>query len=338
MTSSGASAGDQRPEVILLGDLNIDLHLDIPAYPAPGGDGVASGQRIGFGGSAANTAVMLSRLGVRTALLACVGDDAWGAQAISGLAAQGVDATLVQQSSIEPTSLNIIAVTPDGERTMFAYRGASTQLAPESVPAHPGTARHLHLSGYALLTDPQRSAAFAAATRARRAGVTVSLDVPVDPVTAVPDVLTGLLSEVDVVVISSAEARRLTGTVDDQDAAERIAGHGPSVVAVTGGAAGSLLRYGQRSVRAPVPAVRAVDTTGAGDSFCAGLIFGLLRGVPDPEQVAAIANVCGAAAAAGVGAGAGLPHAGDLLAVVEALPEPLRASVIDVLAAGGAIA
>lgn len=318
-------------EVVLLGDLNVDLHLDIPVYPAPGGDGVATRQRMGFGGSAANTAVMLSRLRVRAGMIACIGDDEWGEQAFAGLAEQGVDTRLVMRSAVEGTSLNVITVTPDGERTMFAYRGASSHLRQESLPESFDGASILHISGYALLAEPQRSAAVAAAASARRSGLTVSLDVPVDPVAAVPDVLLAFLASVDAVVIGATEARRLTGADDDEDALQRIAAHGPSVVALTGGAAGSLMRIGAAVVRAPVPTVRAVDTTGAGDSFCAGLIFGLLRGIVDAELVASMANACGAAAVGVAGAGAQLPDLDRIVSAIRALPAPIANRLLDAI-------
>lgn len=318
-------------EVVLLGDLNVDLHLDIPAYPAPGGDGVATRQRMGFGGSAANTAVMLSRLGVRAGMIACVGDDEWGEQAFAGLAAQGVDTSLVMRSAVEGTSLNVITVTPDGERTMFAYRGASAHLRAEGLPESFDGASTLHVSGYALLAEPQRSAAMAAVRAARSSGIRVSLDVPVDPVAAVPDVLLDFLGSVDAVVIGAGEARRLTGAESDEDAAERIAALGPAVVALTGGSSGSLVRFGEAVVRAPVPVVRAVDTTGAGDSFCAGLIFGLLRGVEDPELLASLANACGAAAVGVAGAGAQLPALGGIIEMIRALPAPIRDALLPIV-------
>lgn len=318
-------------EVVLLGDLNVDLHLDIPVYPAPGGDGVATRQRMGFGGSAANTAVMLSRLGVRASMIACIGDDEWGEQAFAGLAEQGVDTSLVMRSAVEGTSLNVITVTPDGERTMFAYRGASAHLREEGLPPSFPGASILHVSGYALLAEPQRSAAVAAVASAHRSGLTVSLDVPVDPVAAVPEVLLAFLASVDAVVIGAAEARRLTGANDDEDAARRLAAHGPTVVALTGGAAGSLVRIGAATVRAPVPTIQVVDTTGAGDSFCAGLIFGLLRGIAEPELVASLANACGAAAVAVAGAGAQLPSPDGIASAVRALPPSIAERLLGIV-------
>lgn len=310
-------------EVVLLGDLNIDLNLEIPEYPAPGGDGVATAQDFGFGGSAANTAVMLSRLGVGAALFACVGDDAWGSQAIRDLAAEGVDTRFVQRRSGEPTSLNVVAVTPDGERTMFAYRGASTALRADDLERALAAARHLHISGYAFLEDPQCETAFAAARCAAASGATISIDVPVDPVHAVPDLLREAFGLADAVIAGAQDARRLTGEADDVSAADAIAALGPSIVALTRGATGSLLRTSIGFTAAPVPAVRAVDTTGAGDSYCAGLIAALMRRSETPMLSAMLANVCGAAAVGVRGAGARLPQRESILQVAAVVPDGL---------------
>lgn len=310
-------------EVLVLGDLNIDLALDVPEFPAPGGEGVATRQRIGFGGSASNTAVVLQRLGLRTALLSCVGDDEWGALAIAGIGAIGVDTSLVRRCPDEGTSLNIVAVTPDGERTMLAYRGASARLTPESAPADLGGVRHLHISGYALLADPQRSAAVAAARHARAAGVPVSLDVPVDAAGSAPATLLDFLSLVDVAVLGTDEARRLTGAGEDAAAARAVAEHGPGMVALKRGAGGALILAEGRLVEIPAPPVTAVDSTGAGDSFCAGLIAGLLRGA-DAGQAGLLATACGAAAVTVRGAGASLPGSREAAAVLAGLEPAVR--------------
>ncbi len=314
------SPAHEAPDVLVLGDLNIDLALEIPEFPSPGGEGVATRQRIGFGGSASNTAVVLRRLGLRTALLSCVGDDDWGALAIAGIGAIGVDTSLVRRCPDEGTSLNIVAVTPDGERTMLAYRGASARLTPESVPSDLGGARYLHISGYALLADPQRSAAVAAARYARAAGVPVSLDVPVDAAGSAPATLLGFLSLVDIAVLGTDEARRLTGAAEDAAAARAVAGYGPGMVALKRGAGGALILAEWRPVEAPAPPVTVVDSTGAGDSFCAGLIAGLLRGA-DAGQAGLLANACGAAAVTVRGAGANLPGPRQVAAVIAAIAD-----------------
>jgi ribokinase len=306
--------------VCVLGDLNVDLGLDISAFPPPGGDGVAHRQRLGFGGSAANTALMIHRLGLPTSLLSCVGTDAWGDYSIRQLADEGIDPTHIVRDPTEPTSLNVVAVTPDGERTMLAYRGASGQYSADALPvAALSTAQHLHVSGYALLSEPQRSAAFRAAEITRAGGGTVSLDVPVDPVTAVPETLCRFMALVDSVIVGSPEAQKLTGFSDDVRAIEAMAALGTSLVAIKQGADGSLLLRDGTMVHVPTHRVLVVDTTGAGDSYCAGLIAAELSGETDLAAIGALANCCGTAAVGTTGAGAHLPSRADVLKVVQML-------------------
>ncbi len=135
-----------------------------------------------------------------------------------------------------------------------------------------------------------------------------------------------------VVIVGAGDARRLTAEPDDERAADALASRGPATVALTGGAAGSLLRTDAGFVRAPVPEVKTVDTTGAGDSFGAGIIFGVVRGMQDPMRIAALANACGAAAVGVGGAGAGLPGIDGILAAVAGLPSDLSAELIPVIA------
>lgn len=317
-------------DVLVLGDLNIDLALDVPEFPLPGGEGVASRQRIGFGGSAANTAVVLRQLGLSTALLACLGEDEWGTLAVSGISAVGVDTSLLQRSDRDGTSLNIVAVTPDGERTMLAYRGASSLLDPASVPGDLRGVRCLHLSGYALLAEPQRLAATTAATRARAVGVPVSLDVPVDLACSASPELLAFLPLVDILVIGADELHRLTGISDPEPSARAVARYGPGTVAVKQGAGGVVLLTGDDVTQAPAPRVDVVDSTGAGDSFCAGLVFALLRGAA-PADAARLANACGAAAVATLGAGARLPGPVEVARVLGFFEPPARDRLLTLL-------
>ncbi|MGO4103356.1 carbohydrate kinase family protein [Leifsonia sp. YAF41] len=321
--------------VCVLGDLNVDLGLDIPAFPPPGGDGVAHRQRLGFGGSAANSALMIHRLGLPTSLLSCVGTDVWGDFSVGQLIEEGIDPTHIVRDPTQPTSLNVVAVTPDGERTMLAYRGASGQYSADALPvAALSTARHLHVSGYALLSDPQRTAAFRAAEITRAGGGTVSLDVPVDPVTAVPETLCRFMALVDTVIVGSPEAQKLTGFSDDVRAAEALAALGVSLVAIKQGADGSLLLRDGVMVQVPTHRVLVVDTTGAGDSYCAGLIAAELAGETDLAVIGRLANCCGTAAVGTTGAGANLPALADVLRVARLLSDEDQAGIertLDVL-------
>ena len=148
------------PSILLLGDINVDVLMDVPVYPPPGGEAVTERLITRLGGSAANTAVVLSRLGLEARMLGRVGSDPWGQLALAALAEAGVGLELVQQDEAVATGLMFTAVTPDGERTMFGQRGANPLTDPSAIsPDILGGADLLYLSGYALLEVPQREAA-----------------------------------------------------------------------------------------------------------------------------------------------------------------------------------
>ncbi len=311
--SDGAAGPARRggPSVAVLGDINVDLILDIGDYPSPGGDGVAHHQHLEVGGSATNTAIVLSRLGARVSLLGCVGRDRWADELLRSLAAAGVDVSRVPADPAEPTSLNVVVVTPDGERTMFAYRGAN-----RSLPAHAVTPEWLdgvgwlHLSGYAFLEAPQRDAAWTAVRYAHQHGTPISLDVPTDPARQVPQELVRLLPWLALVVLGGEEVQLLEGAATVEMGTRALLEHGCGLVAVKRGAAGCTLVDAHRAVSVPGFEVAAVDTTGAGDAFCAGLVFGLLT-AQDLPSAGRLANALGALATTRTGAGLALPGADE---------------------------
>ncbi len=323
----GAAGPSRRggPSVAVLGDINVDLILDIRDYPNPGGDGVARHQHTEVGGSATNTAIVLSRLGARVRLLGCVGRDHWGDELLRSLAAAGVDASRVPVDPAEPTSLNVVVVTPDGERTMFAYRGANRRLPVAAVtPEWLDGVGWLHLSGYAFLEAPQRDAAWAAVRHAHERGTPISLDVPTDPARRVPEELVRLLPWLALVVVGGEEARVLGAAATVEMGTRALLKRGCGLVAVKRGAAGCSLVDARSSINVPGFDAAATDTTGAGDAFCAGLVFGLLTSQELPSA-GRLANALGALATTRTGAGMSLPggaEAAELLASAGSWPVP----------------
>ncbi len=300
--------------VLVLGDINVDALLAIPAYPAPGGDALATRSTIRAGGSASNTASVLAKLGLAPHLLARAGQDAWGDLALAELGAAGVQTEAVQRDAAAATGLFVIPVTPDGERTMFGLRGANTRLDPAGLPpALFAEARWLHLSGYALLEAPQREAALRAVDLAARHGVPISLDSGRPPAQQAGALIRTLLPRLALCVLDDAAARALTGAADPEAAAETLTAAGVGLVGLTLGAAGGLLRAGADTVRQPAFPVAVADTTGAGDAFSAGLIYARLRGLSLPAA-AALAAALGALAVQVWGAGPALPGGAEAAA------------------------
>ncbi len=257
------------------------------------------------GGSAVNTAIALARLGVDVGFIGRVGQDALAAQALTDLAEVGVDTRLVQFDPAISTGIIFIAVTPDGERTMFAARGANSYTDPGLLDEDYFVgARWFHFSGYTLLAEPQRSAAMYALNLAIEAGCRVSLDVGVEPALRVQHDIHRLLSRVDVIFPNETELSLLTSGINSRRAPAQLLKQGVGAVVAKYGAGGSEVTV--RNLRASLPAfnISPLDTTGAGDCFNAGFILGRLVGL-DWEAAATLGNATGALATQWQGSGAG---------------------------------
>ncbi len=294
------------PRVVTLGDINIDIIASLSCYPAPGGDALAKWVEVHSGGSAANTATVLARFGVEVGIIGRVGRDPFAELALTHLAAAGVDLSYIQRDDKLTTGLIFIAVTPDGERTMFSCRGANPWLDAALLDEEAiAQADIFHLSGYALLAEPQRRAAWRAVEVAQQAGVTISLDLGVEVAARVVEEVKALLPLTELIFPNQAAAEHLTNR-RGEEAVRALLEYGVETVALKLGARGCLV--GDKGEIFPVPtfAVEVQDTTGAGDSFDAGFILGRLGGLSLRES-AILANALGALAASTVGAGDALP-------------------------------
>ena len=301
-------------QVVTLGDINVDIIASILRYPSPGGDGLAERVEVHSGGSAANTATVLANFGVDVGIIGRVGRDAFAEQALARLADAGVDLRCIQRDDEVITGIMFIPVTPDGERTMFGYRGANSRLDPALLnEGYIAQADVFHLSGYALLAEPQRSAARRAMEVAHQAGVAISLDMGLEAAARATEEVRALLPLVDLIFPNRAEAKHLTGNSDVREAVRALSRYGIKTVALKLGEQGCTVHCSARSpdrrreiFSVPTFAVEVQDTTGAGDSFDAGFILGRLWGLGARES-AILANALGALAASAVGAGDALP-------------------------------
>lgn len=272
------------PEVIVLGDINLDLVAHLAQYPSHGRDELASALVTRGGGSAANTAQALARCGISTALIGCVGADALARELLDELQASGVDVSPVQCEPATASGLVFVAVTPDGQRTMFTYRGANVRTSPQGLdPGAIRGARWLHVSGYALLEPPQADAAYRALVLAHHAGLEISLDPGPAWVAHQPPESCALLPYVGTFLPNEDEAWTQVGVDDPADdpieAIRRLEQAGVPATALKLGARGCLIGDGTSTCHVPAFQVPVADTTGAGDAFAAGWIAGHIRGL-----------------------------------------------------------
>jgi ribokinase len=219
------------------------------------------------------------------------------------------------------TGFMYIIVTPDGDRTILGYRGANAFTDPSELRQDMFYgARALHLSGYALLTEPQRSAALLALDMARRHSLIVALDPGIGGNHGALEDVRGKLPGVDLVLPNLAEAQELTDLNAPEDCAQALVTMGVEVVVVKLGRDGCLINCDGSHLRVPGFTIRTYDSTGAGDSFAAGLLAAHLGGLDWPDA-GVLANAMGALTAARVGAGSSTPTAGEVLALLQSSRE-----------------
>jgi sugar/nucleoside kinase (ribokinase family) len=233
------------------------------------------------GGSVANTLAGIGSLGLRTAFIGRVHDDALGRFYAEAMAKDGTDFVNPPVAGGElPTSRSMIFVSPDGERSMNTYLGISAELGPEDVAEDvAGEAEVVFLEGY-LFDKPKGKEAFLRAARACRAnggkaGIAIS-----DPFCVErhrDDFLKLIEEEMDFVIGNEDEIRSLFQNDDLEADLAAVGAICPLVVCTRSGDGVSILREGART-EVPVTKVVPVDATGAGDQFAAGFLYGLVTG------------------------------------------------------------
>jgi sugar/nucleoside kinase (ribokinase family) len=235
------------------------------------------------GGSAANTIAGVASLGGRAHYVGKVAADALGEIFAHDIRAIGAHYETAPLADGPATARCLINVTPDGERTMCTYLGASVRLTPADVtPEAVSQAHTLYLEGYLFDPEEARRAFAKAAAIARGAGRSIALSLS-DPF-VVERHRAGLLAfidaEVDVLLANEAEAGALFHTTDLETALAALRGR-VRIAVVTRGAAGSVILANGSTIPVDAEAVdKVVDTTGAGDQYAAGFLVGLARDRP----------------------------------------------------------
>ncbi len=230
------------------------------------------------GGSAANTVCTLARLGVSAALLGKMGEDESAAFYRKAFAEVGGGDACFKYTQEKPTGRCLSLITPDGERTMRTDLGAAMLLTPEEVLVDQFKKfTHVHVEGYTLLNASLTHSVF---ETARAASCTISLDLAsFEVVRAIGDTLTTWLCDyVDMVFANKDEACAFYGGDDPEQGLDALCAL-CDVVAVKLGARGAWLQQFNRRLFTPAKKIKTVvDTTGAGDCWAGGFLYGLLNG------------------------------------------------------------
>jgi sugar/nucleoside kinase (ribokinase family) len=266
------------------------------------------------GGCALNTASALVRLGLEARVVGKVGADPFGDFILQLLDERGVDRRGVLQDSAVPTSATVVLVDPAGERTFLHLPGANGQLRGEELDEDAlFSGRALHVAGALVMPELDGSPTADILEEAKARGLTTSLDTVWDA-TGRWERLLPSLPHLDLFVPSLAEGSAISGEPAPQSVAAWLRERGVGTVALKLGAEGCFLASEEFEGFVAAPAVEAIDGTGAGDAFAAGLLYGHLAGWP-LERAAALANAAGALAATAVGAVEGVRGLDETLAL-----------------------
>ena len=268
------------------------------------------------GGSAANTLAGMAGLGAQCAFIGQVADDQLGSVFRHDIRAVGIDFDTPTREAEPPTARCLIFVTPDGERTMNTFLGASQFLPPAALDDETiASAAILYLEGYLWDPEEPRSAMRRAIEVARNAGRKVAFTASESfVIDRHGDDFRALMDEgqIDILFVNEHELASLTGESDFEAGVAKASTKVPVLVATRSAAGAIAIANGERAEVAAEPVERVVDTTGAGDLFAAGFLTGHARG-ESLETCLRMGAICAAEIISHYGA---RPEA-DLAALVE---------------------
>lgn len=305
---------DKLFDLVVVGELNADLILRGEVLPEFGQvEKLLDDATLTLGSSSAIFACGAARLGLRVAFIGKIGDDEFGKFVRRELEARGVDTRGVVVDPEIKTGLSVI-LSQGSDRAILTYLGSIAALRYAEIDQQLlRQARHLHLGSYFLL-DALRPAIPSLFEVAHSLGLTISLDTNYDPSEKWEGGLAETLRQTDLFLPNETELQaiaRAAGVVDASLALDFVATRVP-LVAVKLGSRGAVVRRGDEVIHAESLPVTVVDTTGAGDTFDAGFIYGYLSGW-ELARTLRLACVCGSLSTQGVGGTAAQPTFSEAL-------------------------
>lgn len=279
------------------------------------------------GGAPANVAVAAGRLGAKCAFCGKVGQDEMGSLLVRTLKDNSVDASAVLFDQ-QPTTMALVSLTPEGERSFRFFRGADLLLDVDDVIHHlPVNTKLLHFGAVSLTAGNCRSATVLAVREARAHGAVISFD-PNYRSFLWPSEESALqwmflpLPMVDILKVSEEELSMMTGTADPAEGCKLLSKYNIPLILVTLGAQGVFYCRNGHTGHVPSVPTKVVDTNGAGDTFLGAVLSRLSQrpGAPldgleasELEDILAFANRAAAFTCAHSGAIPGMPHREDLI-------------------------
>jgi len=301
------------PRIVVVGSYATGLSLTVKRLPSPGETVLASGYRVDYGGKGSNQAVACARLGADVAFVARIGRDAFGEMALRLYREEGIDTEFVQQTAEHSTGVGFILVEAGSGNNCIALDPGANDLL--SAPAVIACASAFKTAAVVLtqLEIPVAAAEAALSIGRANGAITILNPAPVRPLSS------SVLQLVDVLTPNQTEAKVLSGRsadteVEPEEVARELIRAGAKQVVMTLGEKGALIVTASSSKHIPAVQMRAVDTTGAGDAFNAGLAIALARG-EDLEPAVEFAVVTGGLAVTKEGVIPSLPRPEEVVQV-----------------------
>ena len=294
-------------DVVGIGQCSLDILGRLSSFPEPDQKSELDELKYQGGGPVATALVTLARLGVSTTFCGRIGDDAAGRQIQAGLLEEHVDCQglLVEVNASSQTSF--VAVDDAGQRNIFCHRGTATPLLASEVNTKLiRQAQVLHLDGW------QHEAALAAAKLARESGIATLLDGG-----SLRSRTIDLLPWIDHLVVSEKFAEQLVAGSSIELKLKALLAYGATAVTVTCGEHGCwTMARGGKSMHQTAFPVTVVDTTGCGDVFHGGYIYGLLQGWP-LQRIVRFAAACAGLKCQQLGGRTAIPYLNEVMSYLK---------------------
>jgi sugar/nucleoside kinase (ribokinase family) len=302
-------------DVIVIGDANIDLIVvGGNQVPAKGQEIFVDNMLMNVGGGAALFAISLAKLGLRVAFNGILGDDHLGRFIREEFALHGIDTSFIKTSAIHHTGISI-AFNTDSDRSFISYAGSNQELRMDHIDLEEmALGGHVHITGYKGRSNHERY--LTAIKRLKERGLTLSCDVGWDDTEEWYEGVFELMSHMDVFFMNETEAHHYTRLEKVEDCLRYMGEYGKQVVIKLGARGAAAVMDGVQYSCTAYP-VRLVDTTGAGDSFNSGYLYGFLSGL----DIAACLKYGNASGALSVGAYGGSTGAKDLAGLEDFIRE-----------------
>ncbi|MDD2485938.1 MAG: sugar kinase [bacterium] len=308
-------------EVTTLGILVADVVAKpVEELPDKGKLALVSQMELHSGGCAANTGIALAKIGLKTGIIGKVGDDGFGDFMVNACNHYGLDTRGIVRSREMSTSATMVMVDSSGERTFLHHTGANGDFEESDINyTVVAQSQLIHIAGHFLMPKFDGRQAAEALKRIRKMGIKTSLDTAWDATGRWMFLLKPCLQHLDIFLPSLDEAQQISGLKEPRDIARFFMDCGIELIAIKMGSKGSYATDGENELIMPPFMVEAVDAVGAGDSFVAGFLTGIMRGW-DLEKTLKFANATGALCVTAIGATTGIRSFEETLEFMEKTP------------------